>query len=110
MTLLLLEKVVRDAPTLTFVIGAILPNTYTTTFIILFCLLLLMVLRRFNTINDCIKDNFKTEEEEPIKVWNKKHFGAEKLIMKLADIHDCLNDVVTILNECFAFIVSEDSR
>lgn len=50
--------------------------------------------------------NFKTEEEDPDVVFNKKSMAAQKLILKLADLHDSLNDSVTDVNQCFSFVVS----
>lgn len=81
-------------------------NLYSTLFVVAFCLTLFIIYERYSVMNDFIKSNFKTEDEDAIKVFDKKSNTPEKLIIKLADLHDMLNDVVIIMNQCFCFEVS----
>lgn len=55
------------------------------------------------------RENFKTEEEDVQKVFGKKGLTPQKLIIKLADLHDSLNDSVVDINQCFCFGVSSIS-
>lgn len=67
-----------------------------------------LYVHNFNSVSDLkiFRSNFKTEDEDAIKVFDKKSEAAEKLIIKLADLHDSLNDVVNDINQCHCLIVS----
>lgn len=51
------------------------------------------------------RKSFKTEEDDEIEMDPKKTSKYENLIMKLADLHDGLIDVVEEINNCFSFQV-----
>lgn len=50
-----------------------------------------------------VRKSFKTEEENEIS--DIKIIKPEKLILKIADLHDSLCEVVGKVNKCFAFEV-----
>lgn len=88
-----------------FVFAFVVSNTYTTLFLVGFCMIIYAVCRRYRVINECIKKFFKTEEEDSESDFDKEVIDRESLIIKLADLHDCLNDIVVDINQCCAFEV-----
>lgn len=97
---------IADNPMKTFyALAFICSNFYTTLFLLGFNLILSAIYRRYEAINQCIRANFKTDEDEPDMVYDKKSKSAEKMIMKLADLHDMMNDVTIDANKCLAFEV-----
>lgn len=124
LTYYLFSKVIEADQQLMYIFAYINSNAYTTLFLAAFCLVLNAVFRRFVFINECIRyltsflrrasqiirknirrKNFKTEEDDPEMVFDKESKAPEKLIIKLADMHDCLNDVVNDINQCFSLEV-----
>lgn len=105
-SLFLILRVISGDNLQPFIISYCVNNTYTTLFSMGFCLVLHAAYRRFDTINDCIKYNFKTEEEDVQKVFPKNSLSPQRLIIKLADLHDALNDCVVDMNRCYCLEVS----
>lgn len=67
--------------------------------------LLYSIFSRFRLINDSIRRYFVTEEEEEEEMDVKKN-GSDvlcRIVIKLADLHDGLVDIVNSFNFCFAF-------
>lgn len=107
----LFEKVVVSETKIFYTLAYITSNFYTTLFLLGFNLILSAIFRRFEAINQCIKDNFKTDEDEPDRVYDKKNKSAEKMIIKLADLHDMMTDVTNDANKCLAFeVLCVDSK
>lgn len=104
-SLFLLLRVLSGETLQPFIISYCVNNTYTTLFSMGFCLILHAAYRRFDTINDCIKHNFKTEEEDVQKVFARNSLSPQRLIIKLADLHDALNDCVVDINRCYCLEV-----
>lgn len=101
----LFEKINDSDRKIFFSFAYIISNFYTSLFFVGFNLILSAIFRRFEAINQCIKDNFKTDEDEPDRVYDKKNKSAEKMIIKLADLHDMMTDVTRDANSCLAFEV-----
>lgn len=89
-----------------FIISFVVSNTYTTLFLIGFCLIIYAVYWRYIIINECMKHYFKTEEEDSEKDFTKEILSPEAIITKLAILHDTLNDAVNDINECCSFEVT----
>jgi len=81
-------------------------NGYMTMFLATVCIILFGIYQRFELINEAIKCNFRTEEEDAIRVFSRKSLSAERLIIKLADLHDAMVDTVNRVNFCYAVQVS----
>lgn len=56
------------------------------------------------------RKNFRTEEEDEIDDLDEKVRKSEKIIVKLADLHDKMVDITSDVNECFAFEVSDQQN
>lgn len=107
-----------------FVFVYVISNFYLTLFYVVFGLILYAIYRRFEAVNDCIRfdenstlyvllktlfdyrQNFKTEVGDVIKVFGKDSSKPSMVIVKLADLHDLLNDLVDDINRYFSFQVS----
>lgn len=104
-TVVVYDKLFSAETQFYFVFAFIISNTYTTLFLVGFCMILYAVCRRYRVINECIKKFFKTEEEDSENDFDKEVINREGLIIKLADLHDSLNDIVVDINQCCAFEV-----
>lgn len=102
-TILVYDKLFPPENQIDFVLTFVVANTYTTLFLIGFCMIVYAVQRRYEVINECIMKIFKTEEDDEAD----SIANAEDLIIKLANLHDLMNDVVVDMNECCSFEVSE---
>ncbi|CAO1424237.1 unnamed protein product [Diamesa hyperborea] len=74
-------------------------------FLLGFMVYLLGIQQRFKAINKCIEKHFPTEEEiyqEYIKECIPNIKVQKLIIIKLADLHDNLIDLVNTLNHCFS--------
>jgi hypothetical protein len=87
-----------------FAFSNIIVHGFMTMVLMTFILLLHCFYIRFELINSCIKKNFATHEDDVDDFKKKKSLKVyQKLVLKLADLHDSLVDATVTLNHCFAF-------
>lgn len=78
-------------------------NGSTTLCLVAFILIIYCFYIRFDLINNCIKENFKTHEDDFRRVSSKGGKSLAKIVMTLADLHDNLVDTTVKMNYCFSF-------
>lgn len=67
-----------------------------------FCMQCFGVHRRFNVLNTLIEQNFQIENENDEIILVKDKNFYEKIAIKIAHLHDKLNDVLAIINRNFS--------
>lgn len=85
-----------------YVISLMAVNGSTTMCLLTFILILYCFYARFDLINACLKENFRTQEEDVRRV-SKGGKALAATVMKLADLHDSLVDASVKMNHCFSF-------